>query len=491
MNEVLDRIATDIGELLSWAAFPREDEVAATAVAGLSAQMSRLEAVRALLVAQLETAGWAKRQGSTSTTAWLTQRCHLSIGAAHRATLLGKHLTAGDRKVSDPDRLLKALGSGAVTADQALAIGDAVRALPHDADIDMHDRAEQAMIDLAPTLTPKELAIVGDRILELVAPEIAEEAEAKRLARLEEEAHRRRDLHITVDHTGCSRITGRLDPEATAKVRLAIDAFARPLPAADGTRDKRSPGQRNADALHELCRIALDFDRLPDHGGSKPQIIITTSFDTLASQLGAAGVGERPDAGDRHNATSRPGFGGDHGASGPRPRNERRRDSGRGVERGHGTGTLGTGTLGIGTLGIGTLDTGVRVSPETVRRLACDALIIPAVLGSTGELLDLGRSQRIINTAVRTALIARDGGCQFPGCDRPPRWCQGHHIRPWADGGTTSLSNSILLCGHHHREVHHSDWRITRNEGGHFAFIPPRHIDPQQRPRTNTLRLRH
>ncbi|GFJ94473.1 hypothetical protein Prum_081150 [Phytohabitans rumicis] len=90
-------------------------------------------------------------------------------------------------------------------------------------------------------------------------------------------------------------------------------------------------------------------------------------------------------------------------------------------------------------LGVGTLDTGGRLSPEQVRRMACDAQLIPAVLGGDGQVLDLGRTRRLINGSLRRALEVRDRGCAFPGCDRPPRWSHGHHIRAWADGGPTTL----------------------------------------------------
>jgi len=106
-------------------------------------------------------------------------------------------------------------------------------------------------------------------------------------------------------------------------------------------------------------------------------------------------------------------------------------------------------------IGHGLLDTGDLLTPATMRRLACDAVIIPAVLGGDGQVLDVGRARRLIDGPLRRALVLRDKGCAFPGCDRPARWCHGHHIRSWADGGETSLTNSALLCGFHHREIHH------------------------------------
>ncbi|WP_433352663.1 DUF222 domain-containing protein [Micromonospora saelicesensis] len=101
-------------------------------------------------------------------------------------------------------------------------------------------------------------------------------------------------------------------------------------------------------------------------------------------------------------------------------------------------------------LSTGALDIGLELTPDTVRRLACDASILPAVLSGAGQVLDVGRQRRLITGPLRRALALRDRGCAFPGCDRPPRWCDAHHIHHWADGGTTSLGNAVLLCGHHH-----------------------------------------
>ncbi|HEX5204112.1 MAG TPA: DUF222 domain-containing protein [Actinoplanes sp.] len=101
-------------------------------------------------------------------------------------------------------------------------------------------------------------------------------------------------------------------------------------------------------------------------------------------------------------------------------------------------------------LGAGMLDAGIQLSAETVRRLACDATVLPAILGGQSQVLDLGRQRRLFTGAVRRALNLRDQGCAFPGCDRPINWCHGHHIISWLDNGNTDLDNGVLLCGHHH-----------------------------------------
>jgi len=93
------------------------------------------------------------------------------------------------------------------------------------------------------------------------------------------------------------------------------------------------------------------------------------------------------------------------------------------------------------------------VTPETARRVACDAQVT-RVATHSDAVLDVGRATRTIPAAIRRALIARDGGCTHPGCNRPHRWCDAHHIVHWADGGPTSLGNLRLLCRRHHRMAH-------------------------------------
>ncbi len=94
------------------------------------------------------------------------------------------------------------------------------------------------------------------------------------------------------------------------------------------------------------------------------------------------------------------------------------------------------------------------LSAETLRRLSCDAGISRVITRGRSEPLDVGRVTRTISPAMRRALVVRDGGCRFPGCDRPPGWCDAHHKLHWADGGETRLDNLVLLCRRHHRAVH-------------------------------------
>jgi hypothetical protein len=153
------------------------------------------------------------------------------------------------------------------------------------------------------------------------------------------------------------------------------------------------------------------------------------------------------------------------------------------------TGTRAAGEAGAGAGGAaglakaGRLDTGLALSAAALRMLACDALVVPAVLGTTSEVLDLGRAQRDFNRAQRRAAALRDRGCVAPGCDQPPSACHAHHMWWWIEGGPTDLDNAALLCGFHHRMVHRQGWAMTLAANGYPQLIPPTTIDPRQRPR--------
>jgi hypothetical protein len=164
--------------------------------------------------------------------------------------------------------------------------------------------------------------------------------------------------------------------------------------------DTRSPGARRADALVQICRLA--GAATPEAGGEKPHVSVTIDWQTLRDGLTAT--------------VSTPG---------------------------------------------GRLGSGLPIHASTARRIACDATLIPAVLGSAGEPLDIGRATRVVPAGMRRALVLRDRGCRFPGCDRPPQWTDAHHLQSWAHGGSTGLQNLLLLCRHHHVSVHEGGWRIN------------------------------
>jgi hypothetical protein len=122
------------------------------------------------------------------------------------------------------------------------------------------------------------------------------------------------------------------------------------------------------------------------------------------------------------------------------------------------------------------------VSIETVERIVCESGTIPIAFDEQGQCLDLGREQRLYTTRQRIALAARDGGCTWPGCDRPASWTEAHHINHWArDHGNTDIADGVLLCRHHHMLLHNNHWQITRT-GSQYWLIPPASEDPTRTP---------
>ena len=398
---------TACGDAAVWAL---SDDQLVAAVAAVHGLEQRLAAVKLGLIREIDGRGLAVGQGASSTGVWLRDRLRLDGSSARRLVELAAALDAG------PPVIGQALACGAVTVEQARVIAQAVANVPAAAGDQVAGKAAQLLVDWAAQFDPQVLRRLGDRVLTHVAPDLAEAAE---LAALEAaEARADRDRHVTVSDQpdGQTRLSGRLDPETAAVLRAALD----PLTTPGGTSDDRTPGQRRHDALGEICRLVLTTGQLPDNGGDRPQIVVTTAYDSLTGRLAA-----------------------------------------------------------------GTLDTGHRLSPAAVRRLACDAQILPAVLDGAGQPLDVGRQRRLITGAVRRALVLRDRGCAFPGCDRPARWADGHHITHWADGGPTALHNAVLLCGYHHRVIHHGDWTVRLAADGHPEFLPPAWLDPDRTPRRN------
>ena len=126
----------------------------------------------------------------------------------------------------------------------------------------------------------------------------------------------------------------------------------------------------------------------------------------------------------------------------------------------------------------GRLADGTPVPARTLRRLACDAQVLPAIFSGGSQPLDLGRARRAANTAQRAALVARDKHCI--GCGAQADWCQAHHIVHWQHGGPTSLDNLTLLCSRCHHKVHDQNWEVHKTSTGEFTLQPP--PKPRARP---------
>jgi hypothetical protein len=417
--EVLDaltQVRSLAGDCISAPAWPLSNRDLVDCLDSIHQAEQALAAVKLHLVREAEGRALPKEHGAANTAVWLRERLRIGISAARQIVELS---TAVDQR----SELDAALGKAEVNVEQAQVIAKAMAGLPKDVCPDVATQAEQALVGYAAQFEPGELRKLGRQILRHVAPDEAERAEKAALEREETRAHETRAFTLTSTADGRVRVTGWLDREAAAVVNAALDPLCSPRQAPAG--DTRTAAQRRADALVDVCRRALYSGDLPEHGGDRPHLVVTTAFDVLRGQLG-----------------------------------------------------------------MGTLDTGEPLTAEQVRRIACDAQIIPAVLGGDGQVLDLGMSRRLFTGAVRRALVLRDGGCAFPGCDRPASWCEAHHLKGFADGGPTSVDNGVLLCGFHHRLIHHSEWEVRLGADRLPDFIPPAHLDPLRRPRRNIFHRR-
>jgi Domain of unknown function (DUF222)/HNH endonuclease len=249
-----------------------------------------------------------------------------------------------------------------------------------------------------------------------------------------------------VDLEGMVALQGLLEAEAGQTVVAALEPLARPASADDA----RSGGQRRADALVELARRTLEGGQLPLGGGVRPQLLVTVDLNSL---LGPGGVGGEaagvwalaPEtcrrlacdgAVTRVLVTRQPPGHRDHGGDAGDP------------DRG--------GEGGLADL--------LRAA---ARRLP------PALGGAPTQPLEVGRTSRVVGAAQRVALVVRDRGCGFPGCQRPPAWCEAHHLVHWLHGGPTDLANLALLCRAHHRAVQEGGWRLGRQPDGRLTATPP------------------
>lgn len=261
----------------------------------------------------------------------------------------------------------------------------------------------------------------GHRAVTRRAMEITYRFAPEVLEEQEQAAREGRSLTLTTRADGTVSLQGQLDKEAGALAQAVLGPLAAPSPAANGIPDLRDAGARFGDAFVQLLQSATP--KLPLVRGERPNVSVTVSLESLEAKV----VGCAP----------------------------------------------------------AMLDSGIPLSIGATLRLLCDANVVPVVLGSHGEPLDVGRQTRTIPVGLRRVLVARDQGCAFPGCDRPASWCDAHHCKHWSRGGVTALCNLCLLCSHHHDVVHHDGWEITMINAMPW-FIPPPWIDPDQTPRQHS-----
>jgi Domain of unknown function (DUF222)/HNH endonuclease len=424
--EGLARLAAVVNGLAAEDPDGLTDAALAEEVLELRRMVDRLDGVWLRRLAALDARGAAGAdQGvqAASTASWLRNRLRMGANAAtssvHTARALFRGTLTGTAQV---------LTAGEISPAHARVVAVGTHHLPHQIAVD----AEPTLVAAARRLDPPRLRRVLTHLHEAIDPDGAD-GHAERL-------HARRWLRVEPTFEGMVAIDGLLDAEAGQTVMTALEPLARPAKADD----TRTGGQRQADALTELARRALEGGQLPQTGGVRPQLTVMVELDSLQDRPGA--------------------LGGEVGWAGP-------------------------------------------LAPEACQRLACDGVVtrvmvtrhqtnhhhhdhdtggpeglaallqtamtrLPAALGGVpSQPLEVGRTSRVVTPAQRSALAVRDGGCSFPDCDRPLAWCEAHHVWHWADGGPTDLENLVLLCRAHHRAVHEGGggWNATRRGAG-----PPR-----------------
>ena len=272
-------------------------------------------------------------------------------------------------------------------------------------------RGERVLVGQAGSLDATDLARTGRHLVHVVDPDAEDRRLERQLAREERAAHHDRYLSITADGAGGVRVKGRGTAEDGALLKAALLPLTAPAPAVD---------DEQGDVVHDPR----------DAGARMWDALVQVAQHALDTDL-------PPES--------------------------------------HGAPTRLILTAGLQDLKTGLADEAVTgLSIATLRRLACDAEIVPAILGTRGEPLDVGRTKRLVTLSIWVALVLRDQHCAFPACDRPPLMCHAHHILHWIFGGETKLSNLVLLCGHHHRVIHDSPWQVRINPDDQKPeFQPP------------------
>ena len=365
--------------------------------------------------------GLAQRLGAGTPEKLVEQVSGVSKREAQTLVRVGQLLTV------DADPWLSAVGTGVASGQVSVEKADVIRAglgLPT-ADIAADDLADAAgvLAALAPTLTVERLAAR--------ARELRDELDADGVRDRERMLRDKRYLTLTPLPTGMTQLSGLLDPSSAAIVSAAYDAATSPRrggprfvdEALKGRADKlvadeRTLGQIALDTFVDLIRIGTEVDPGKLLGARRHAVRVLVTDRDLRERRGPAFIQDQTEA----------------------------------------------------------------ISIETAEQHVCDSGIVPIQFADDGEPLRLGTTRRLFTAKQRDALAARDGGCRFSGCDRPASWCEAHHRIPWKEGGPTDVRDGLLLCRHHHMLVHDNHWRIDRDPVHGFVAIPPRSVDPQQRP---------
>ncbi|WP_024819952.1 HNH endonuclease signature motif containing protein [Arthrobacter sp. 31Y] len=371
---------------------------------------------------------------------FLRARLRIGIGEARRRLALAAEVLprvgmTGQDVPARREVLADAIGSALVPSRSATIISTALDKVRHLADEEAITRMEQALTTTAVETDPDFVTTMTKRWIDHLdhdGPEPSEE-----VLRQHQGAFLRKRRRYGLHHIEIFATDEQYETLTTVMNTATNPRLTTPEAAADRTvltgpdLDLRTRAQKHLNGLTGACSLAMRTGKLPSNGGLPPQLAVIIDERDLFERL------------THHQRLS--------------------------TDTGTGTGTA--------------TFTG-PIHPTTIRKIACDADILPVLLGSDSRVLDIGRTTRIFPPHIRKAITARDQGCTFPDCTMPAPWCEAHHTTYWSHGGTTSTDNGTLLCSHHHHLIHKEQWRINMKTGVPW-FIPPPHIDPKQTPRRN------
>lgn len=363
-----------------------------------------IDAERLRRLAEIERRGLYTRDGHLSTASWLASRFKVAWGTAREQVRTA-------RALEEMPHARRALDDGELSMS-AIRVLVAAR----EADPEAFRNGERELVQAACIHSVHDLRRVAAYWRQAVERQAALDGEEK--------LREQRRLHASVTFLGMVRVDGTLDPETGETLLTALRAVLDAESRSGAERDDRTPAQRRADALGEVCRQWLDLADRPTVAGERPHVNLTVD----AAALGMGQPGNEPDE------TQLVGSG------------------------------AGDSLAELVPAPVSELDHVGPVDLSVARRVLCDAAIRRVVMAGRSDPLDVGRQTSVVSPAMRRGVIVRDRHCRFPGCDRPHTWCDAHHVMHWADGGPTAVPNLILLCRRHHRMVHQG-YRLELVEG--------------------------
>lgn len=410
----------------------------------------RASAVKTVLIGEADEAGSAMRARHTPLRDWLA-------GSGQESPRRAAAAVWKARELEQRPRVRDAATSGRISLDQAAAINEALNGLPASLDKAEHEHAEDLILGAATHLPAEKLRIMSGALVATVAPGQAETTEqrAERLEARDVRARTRRSLRFGPETDGSIDFWGNIPVVEGRRLQQLVQAIAdRDYRSAKDVHDRQrlqeTPQQRLADALSTLVTAVDTIEKSASPGAPSPVSAPSTErsgtrIPTSATQLMVVIPYEKL------------------------------------LDR---------------MCDRAVLMDGSAVSPGELRMLACQADLVPAVLGTDSTVLDVGRVHRLAPPALRLAVALRDGGCAYPGCGAPMWHCDVHHITPWQLGGPTNLANVVALCRSHHGLVEPvpparlpdgtlevvDQWSVRINGRGLPEFIPPVATDPTRTP---------